>query len=78
MKDILITVERQKREIRWLCGALIVALLMNVFAILIYRTSWSELWTQLLWVICIGAGLYALSVVVRGAVWGVWRLFRKK
>jgi uncharacterized membrane protein YbhN (UPF0104 family) len=78
MKDILITVERQKQEIRWLCGALIVALLMNVFAILAYHTSWKELWTQLPWVVCIGAGLYALSVVLRGMAWGVGRLFRKK
>ncbi|MDR1103595.1 MAG: hypothetical protein LBL42_07530 [Tannerella sp.] len=78
MKDILITVKRQKQEIRWLCGAVAVALLLNLSAILAYHTSWNELWTQLPWVICIGAGLYALSVVLRGIVWGVWRLFRKK
>ncbi|MDR1676153.1 MAG: hypothetical protein LBR86_06780 [Tannerella sp.] len=78
MKEIVITVKRQKREIGWLCGAVIAALLMNVYAIRVYHTSWNELWTQLPWVICIGAGLYALSVVLRGMVWGVWRLFRKK
>ncbi|MDR2138057.1 MAG: hypothetical protein LBP50_00670 [Tannerella sp.] len=77
MKDILITVERQKRELRWLCSAIITALLMNVFAILTYHTSWSELWTQLPWVVCIGAGLYVLSVVLRGIVRVVWRLVRK-
>ncbi|MDR1454248.1 MAG: hypothetical protein LBJ01_01230 [Tannerella sp.] len=78
MKDILISVKRQKQEIRWLCGSFIAALLMNVYAILVYRTPWHELWTQLLWVACIGAGLYVLSAVLRGIVRSVWRLSRKK
>ncbi|MDR2041205.1 MAG: hypothetical protein LBP98_02660 [Tannerella sp.] len=78
MNDILITVNRQKREIRWLCGALVAALLMNVFAIAAYHTSWKELWTQLPWVVCIGIGLYILSVILRGLVRGVRQLFRKK
>jgi hypothetical protein len=78
MKDILITAKRQKQELRWLCLGLSAAFILNVLAILIYRTEWKELWTQLLWVICLGMGLYLLSVVLRLAVCGAVRLFRKK
>jgi uncharacterized membrane protein YbhN (UPF0104 family) len=78
MKDILFSVKRQKQEIGWLCVSLIVACLLNVCAILAFHTEWQELWTQLPWVVIIGIGLYALSVVLRWTVCGVKRLFKKK
>jgi hypothetical protein len=78
MKDILITAKRQKRELRWLCAALATAFLLNVYAIATHHTEWKELWTQLVWVICIGLGLYVLSVGLRCIGCGVARLFRKR
>ncbi|MDR3261389.1 MAG: hypothetical protein LBT78_06090 [Tannerella sp.] len=78
MKDIRFSAKRQKQELCLLCAGLAVAFALNVFAILFYHTEWKELWTQLLWVVCIGIGLYALSVVLRGVICGVRRLFKKK
>ena len=79
MKDILITVKRQKRELCWLCAGLAAAFMINVCAIAVFHTEWKELWTQLLWVGCIGVGLYALSAVIRWIGCGIaTRLPRKE
>ncbi|MDR1406685.1 MAG: hypothetical protein LBJ23_01400 [Tannerella sp.] len=77
MKDILFTARQQKCELRWLCACLAAAFVLNIVSITVYRTEWRELWTQIVWVIFIGAALYALSVVVRLIVCGVMRLLRK-
>ncbi|MDR1601313.1 MAG: hypothetical protein LBS42_02675 [Tannerella sp.] len=78
MKDILFTVKQQKCEIVWLCSCIAASFILNVVSIIIYRTEWKELWTQSVWVIFIGAGLYALSVFIRLIVCGIRRLFRKQ
>jgi hypothetical protein len=65
MKDIILTVKQQKMELRWFCACVAAAFVLNLASIIIYRTAWNELWTQLVWVAVIGAGFYALSVVVR-------------
>ena len=65
MKDLIITKTRQKTELLIFSICLLLAFLLNVVAILIYDTEWSELWTQLLWVCLIGGMLYGLTVVVR-------------
>jgi hypothetical protein len=76
MKDILFTAKQQKREIGWLCACQVAAYMLNVCSILAYRTEWKELWTQLPWALCIGAGLYALTVVLRLAAYGLRRLWQ--
>ncbi|MDR1330477.1 MAG: hypothetical protein LBK07_00045 [Tannerella sp.] len=77
MKDILFTAKQQKCELRWLCGCLVAAFVLNIVSIIVYRTAWNELWTQIVWVIFIGAGLYALSVFIRLIIYGIMRFFRK-
>ncbi|MDR0758214.1 MAG: hypothetical protein LBF85_10260 [Tannerella sp.] len=78
MKDILFTAKQQKREIAWLCACIAASFILNAISIIVYRTEWKELWTQSVWVIFIGAGLYALSVFIRLIACGVIRLFRKR
>jgi hypothetical protein len=77
MKDIVITAGRRKRECRWLCAAMVAAFVLNVCSIAAFHTEWKELWTQLPWVICIGAGLYVLSAVLRWTGCGAVRLLRR-
>ena len=65
MKDINIPVRLQKSEIKWIVISFCAAFLMNVISIIVYDTSWVEIFTQILWVLLIAAGLYAISVVLR-------------
>ncbi len=65
MKEIIITVKQQKTELLIFCVCLLLAFVLNVASILIYDTEWEELWTQLLWVLLIGIGLYILTVFFR-------------
>lgn len=65
MKDLVITTKRQKAELLFFCSCIIFAILLNVCSILIYQTEWKEVYTQWLWVLIIGCGLYGLSVVLR-------------
>jgi hypothetical protein len=77
MKDIQFTAKQQKLELRWLCYCLAAAFVLNAVAIVIYRTEWKELWTQLVWVVFIGAGFYVLSVFIRLIIGCVRRLLKK-
>jgi NADH:ubiquinone oxidoreductase subunit K len=75
MKDIILSSKRQKAEILWFVVCFCVAVLLNVFAIFLYKTSWSELYTQFLWILIITCVLYAVSVGIRWIVYLVRRLF---
>lgn len=74
MKDIVLSVKRQKTEIRIFCTCIVLAYLMNIISILAYGTSWSELWTQSLWMLLITCGFYGLSLVLRLLCYGIRRL----
>ena len=65
MKEIVLSVKRQKTEIKIFCVCIALAYLMNIISIIAYGTSWSELWTQSLWMLLITCGFYGLSVFLR-------------
>ncbi len=65
MTEIVLSVKRQKTEIKIFCVCIALAYLMNIVSIIAYGTSWSELWTQSLWMLIITCGFYGLSVVFR-------------
>lgn len=75
MKDLNISAKRQKFELKCLAVCFCTAFLINILAILIYKTSWSEVFTQLLWVLIITCVLYAGSVVLRVLYFLIRRLF---
>ena len=75
MKDIHIPIKRQKSEIKWLVACFCIAFLTNILSILIYKTSWSEVFTQLLWVLVVTGVFYAISVAVRVLLCLIKRLF---
>ena len=73
MKEIVVSVKRQKTEIKIFCACIALAYLMNVVSIIAYRTSWSELWTQSLWMLVIACGFYGVSVFLRLLYYGLFR-----
>jgi nucleoside recognition membrane protein YjiH len=75
MKDIIITVKQQKTELKWLLACFCLAILLNVASIIIYKTSWNELFTQILWVLFFTLGFYAVSFVVRFVYNGIKKNF---
>ena len=62
MKDILLTVKFQKSEIKWIIASFCVAVLTNIVSILVYNTAWTEIYSQILWVLIIACVYYAISV----------------
>ena len=78
MKDIVITERMIRRELLVLLGCFVVACLVNAGAIIAYDRPWSELYSQIGFVIFITGGIYVLLAVFRFLVWLVAKLFKKK
>ena len=75
MKDIILSTKRQKAELKWIMACFFAAILMNVCSIIVYKTLWSELYSQILWVLIITCVLYAVSVGIRICLYFVKKLF---
>ena len=71
MKDIIITAETVKRELIILAAMFVVAIFMNIFAIIIYDGAWSEFFTQINVVLALAVVLYFIVGLVRLIVKGV-------
>ena len=67
MKDIIITSKRIKKELYILLGCFIVAFAANIIAIIIYKTSWVETFSQIGYVVVITLYLYVLLAALRFA-----------
>lgn len=65
MKDIHIKVKSIKRELYIFLGVVIFSFVMNIYSILHYQTSWSELYTQLPIVVLMSIVFYCIIAVVR-------------
>lgn len=74
MKDTVITARAKRLELGLILGCFVAACLINVYAIVRYHTHWSELFSQIGYVVCIAAVLYLLVCLVRLVV----RLFRRR
>ena len=77
MKDIVITERMIRRELLVLLGCFVVACLVNAGAIIAYDRPWSELYSQIGFVIFITGGIYVLLAVFRLLVWLVAKIFNK-
>lgn len=78
MKDIIIDTRRQKRELWYLAGAFIIANLLNIWAIYRFNGSIKEIYTSFFYVLIFTLFIYALSVLVRIAAYGVRRMVSHK
>ena len=74
MKDTLITAQRKKTELLTFLVCFGVAFLLNVGCIFYYHTPFSEVFTQIGYVLVITVALYLIWTAIRLIVW----LFRRK
>ena len=66
MKDITISGNRIRTELKWLLGCFAAAVIFNVFAIIRYQTSWAEFFTTLHVVVILALVFYLLMLFFRG------------
>lgn len=78
MKDIVIPSQKVKREVYILLGCFIFAFLLNIACIIIYKTRWIEIFTQIGYVIVIAVVLYLLIALIRFVAFLVGKLFKKQ
>ena len=76
MRDIVIKSGTVKRELFVFLVCFVFAFLMNAFAINRFGTAWSELFTQLGYVMVIAIVVYLLLAIVRTIICLIVRLFR--
>jgi len=65
MKEIKLSVKRQRTEWSVFVICILIAFALNVVSILVYHTEWKELYTQLGWVVALSFFLYFLVLVFR-------------
>jgi hypothetical protein len=78
MKDVLISGRRITRELMIFCGCFAVALAMNIFAIIKYKTEWKELLTTVHITLALAVVIFVLFGLLRLLVCSLGRLFRRK
>lgn len=77
MKDIIITQKDIVRELYIILACFILACLVNVGAIIAYDRPWSELWSQIGFVIFIAVAIYVLLTVIRIIICLFCKLIKK-
>lgn len=78
MKDIVIPSQKVKREAWIFLGCFIFAFLLNIAAIIIYKTPWYEAFTQIGYVIVIAVVLYLLMALIRFLIFVIGKLFKRQ
>jgi cell shape-determining protein MreD len=78
LKDILIKSSTLKKEIIIWCVSLLMAIAINIYAIIKYKANWSELLTQLPIVLLVSVLIYLLIFVLRGITNTVLKLIKNK
>lgn len=77
MKDIVITGKRRRKEVIILLSCFVVAFLINVVAIIKYKTPWYEIFTQIGYVLVIALVLFLIVTLIRVLIWAVKKVFKK-
>ena len=80
MKDIIIKNTLLKKEIIIWIVSLVIAIAINIYAILKYNASWTELLTQIPVMILISVLIYFVTLIARGitkTVGKILTLFKK-
>jgi len=65
MKNIHIKSSMIKKELIVFLASIGFAFLLNVYSILRYKTLWTELYSQLGWVLVIGFFIYLVILLIR-------------
>jgi hypothetical protein len=78
MKEIIITQEKLKRERNFYLLSFILSFIINVTAVILYKRPWSEIYSQIGYIVAISVFLYFLIIIPRVFITLLFRLFRKK
>lgn len=78
MKDLTITSKQLKKETYILSSCFAVSFLTNITSIILFKTPWYEMFTQLGYVVIITFFLYLLIVIIRTVVSLVRKLITNK
>ena len=78
MKDIVISVKRQKIEIWTLVICFVIANVLNIYAIDKYDTPWNELFWSLGYVFTAMVVIYVVWSIVRLVIYAILKPFVKK
>lgn len=76
MKDIVFTKRRQKKELLIFGICFAIGFFMNLISIIVYKTPWYEIFTQIGYVFVIAVILYILLAIVRSIIRLV-KIFKK-
>ena len=78
MKNTIITARRKKIELLNLLVCFIIGNLVNLYAIISYKTPFSEMLTSVFYVLAFSCVLYVFWTVLRILFYGIRNLFIKK
>jgi len=78
MKDITISAKRMRQEVINLLVCFSIGFLINVIAIFLYGTTWSELFTSLPYVILFAIFIYAIWTGIRTVFFLLKKYFQAK
>ncbi len=78
MKDVVISGRRIARELWVFFSCFLMALSINVFAIIRFKTHWKELITTLHITIAVALILFVVVALIRIITSGCMRLFRRR
>ena len=78
MKSTLITARRKKIELLTWLVCFVIGNLANLYAIISYKTPYSEMLTSFFYVLAFSCVLYVLWTILRILYYGIRNLFLKK
>ncbi len=78
MKDIIITAQRQKRELKIFSACFLLAFLLNVISIILFDTQWIELISHIGYVTVLAFFIYFFILFIRLLILGIGKLIFKK
>jgi hypothetical protein len=64
-QDTIITAQRKRKEVRIFLSCFIIAFLVNILAIIIYKSHWTQIITSSGYVFIIGICFYILILFLR-------------
>jgi uncharacterized membrane protein (UPF0182 family) len=79
MKDISFTIKRQQTELKVFAICFLISFILNVISIIVFKTEWKELYTQMGFVLLISVALYFAILLCRLLYWLVrFKILSKK
>ena len=78
MKDCIFTAKRQIKELRIFLLCFIFTFLLNIVAVIIYKTPWFEIFTEIVYVVAIAIVLYLIILLFRMIFFSIRKLLGRR